>query len=92
LKGAATIITDGTHTAVNVAGTPAQAKAGSGDVLSGLCAGLCATGLSSFEGGMAGAYLAGTAAQIASKTTGEYSLTASDEISSIGAAFLSLRD
>lgn len=90
LKGAATVISDGQRTAVNVSGTPAQAKGGSGDVLSGLAAGLCAGGLSAFDGAVAGAYLAGKAAEFAAETTGEYSLTASDEIEFLGRAFLSL--
>lgn len=90
LKGAATVISDGQRTAINVSGTPAQAKGGSGDVLSGLVAGLCAGGLSVFDGAVAGAYLAGKAAELAAETTGEYSLTASDEIECLGRAFLSL--
>ncbi len=92
LKGASTIVTDGARTAVNIAGTPGQAKGGSGDVLSGLIAGLCAGGLSAFDGGCAGAYLAGKAAEFAAEETGEYSLTASDEILYISDAFLSLRE
>lgn len=92
LKGAATIVTDGVRTAVNTAGSPGQAKGGSGDVLSGLIAGLCAQGLSSFDGGCAGAYLAGKAAELAVGELGEYSLTASDEIAYLSEAFLSLRD
>ena len=92
LKGASTIVTDGARTAVNIAGTPGQAKGGSGDVLSGLIAGLCAGGLSTFDGGCAGAYLAGKAAEFAAEETGEYSLTASDEILYISDAFLSLRE
>ncbi len=91
LKGAATVVSDGKKTAVSVAGTPAQAKGGSGDVLAGVIAGLCAGGLSAFDGGCAGAYLAGTAAELAAKETGEYSMTACDEIAFLGKAFLSLR-
>lgn len=70
LKGASTIVTDGARTAVNIAGTPGQAKGGSGDVLSGLIAGLCAGGLSAFDGGCAGAYLAGKAAEFAAGGNG----------------------
>lgn len=90
-KGAATIVAGGGRTAVNIAGTPGQAKGGSGDVLSGVIAGLCAGGLSAFDGGRAGAYLAGKAAEYAVEETGEYSLTASDEIAYLDEAFLSLR-
>ncbi len=40
LKGARTVMTDGVHTAVNRFGTPAMAKGGSGDVLTGMLCGL----------------------------------------------------
>ena len=42
LKGCRTLMTDGVHTAVNLYGTPALAKGGSGDVLTGLLAALLA--------------------------------------------------
>ncbi len=42
LKGAGTIITDGEETYINVSGTSALAKAGSGDVLAGFLASLIA--------------------------------------------------
>jgi len=42
LKGDDTIVTDGARTAVNVLSAPALATAGSGDVLSGIAAGLLA--------------------------------------------------
>jgi NAD(P)H-hydrate repair Nnr-like enzyme with NAD(P)H-hydrate dehydratase domain len=59
-------------------------------VLSGLIAGLCAMGISTYEGGLLGAYLAGKSAEFAVETIGEYSLTASDVISYLGGAFLHL--
>lgn len=91
LKGAASVITDGRRTAVNTAGSPGQAKGGSGDVLSGLIAGLCAGGISAFDAGISGAYLAGKAAEFAAAELGEYSMTASDEIAFLSEAFLSLK-
>ncbi|MGN0779282.1 MAG: NAD(P)H-hydrate dehydratase [Aristaeellaceae bacterium] len=42
LKGARTLMTDGQHTAVNRYGSPAMAKGGSGDVLTGIMAALLA--------------------------------------------------
>lgn len=42
LKGARTLMTDGSRTAVNITGSPAMAKGGSGDVLTGIIAGLTA--------------------------------------------------
>ena len=77
---------------LNITGNSGLAKGGSGDVLSGLIAGLCASGLSAFDGGVAGAYLMGKAAEIATKEVGEYALIARDVIANLGAAFLSLRE
>lgn len=88
LKGAVTVITDGESVFVNTAGTSAQAKGGSGDVLSGLIAGLCASGSSVLESGCAGAYLSGKAAEFATQETGEYSLLASDTARALCRAFL----
>ena len=88
LKNAVSVLSDGENIAVNVSGCSGQAKAGSGDVLSGLIAGLCATGLSTYEGGMVGSYLAGKAAELAAEEIGEYALTASDVIAYLGRAFL----
>jgi len=61
-------------------------------VLAGVVAGVGAGGLSAFDGACAGAYLAGKAAEFAAAETGEYSLTASDEIAYLGRAFRALRE
>ena len=92
LKNACSIVTDGKSAALNVTGNSGQAKGGSGDVLSGVIAGLCATGLNSFDGARLGAYLVGKAAELGVENIGEYSLTASDLIAYLGRAFLSLMD
>ncbi len=84
LKGAATVITDGVRVAVNDEGNAGQAKGGSGDVLSGVIAGLCASGLSAFDGAVCGAFLTGRAANIAKTEMEEYALTPSDVISYLG--------
>ena len=90
LKNAVTTVTDGEKVYLSIAGTAGQAKGGSGDALSGVIAGLCASGLSVTDGAIAGAYLAGTAAEFAAREYGEYSLLATDVIEKLGAAFLSL--
>ncbi|MBQ8319269.1 MAG: NAD(P)H-hydrate dehydratase [Clostridia bacterium] len=92
LKGASSIVTDGNRTAVTVTGTAGQAKGGSGDVLSGVLAGLAAMKLSPFEAATAGAYLCGCAAEIATKIHGEHSLLASDIVEALGEAFLSVTE
>ncbi|MBQ7770412.1 MAG: NAD(P)H-hydrate dehydratase, partial [Clostridia bacterium] len=91
LKSASSIITDGRRIALNTSGNSGLAKGGSGDVLSGVLAGLCAQGLSTFDGARLGAYLVGTAAEIAAQGVGEYSLTATDVIACLGKAFASLQ-
>ena len=91
LKGAATVITDGKRARISCSGTAGQAKAGSGDVLSGVLAGLCASVDGGYETAVAAAYLCGRAAEIATQDVGEYSLTATDVIAYLGKAFLSLQ-
>ncbi|MEW1643290.1 NAD(P)H-hydrate dehydratase [Streptomyces sp. NPDC091219] len=63
LKGSTTLVADagGGAVRVNPTGTGWLATAGSGDVLSGLCGSLLASGLSAFDAGSAGAYLHGLA-------------------------------
>lgn len=89
LKNAVSVLCDGERTCVNIHGSSGQAKAGSGDVLTGLIAGLCAQGLSVFNAGKVGAYLFGRSAEIAVKDTGEYSLLPTDCINALPKAFLS---
>lgn len=91
LKNAVTIVCDGAKTALNIRGSAGQAKAGSGDVLSGVIAGLCAQGLSAFDGACVGAYLTGKSAELAEEQKGEYALLARDVIDGLPRAFLSLR-
>ena len=92
LKNAVSVISDGARVSVNASGCSGQAKAGSGDVLAGVIAGLCAMGLSTFDAGVLGSYLTGKAAEFASETVGEYSMTASDVIAYLGRAFLYLTE
>ena len=92
LKNNRTLITDGERLALNLTGTPALAKGGSGDVLSGLLAGTCARGVPPFEAACVASYLFGRAGELAAKELGEYSVTAEDVIASLGKAILSLKN
>ena len=92
LKGAVSVLTDGERVALNATGNSALAKGGSGDVLSGVTAGLCAMGASAFDGAAVAAYVTGSAAELASARLSEYSVTATDVISYLGAAFLSVAE
>ena len=80
LNNDVSIITDGETVYINITGTSGMAKAGSGDVLSGIIVGLMARGLSPLDAGKVGAYLFGKAGENASKKHTDYSMTASDII------------
>ena len=66
LKGPGTVIAapDG-HAVVNRTGGPALATAGTGDVLTGVIAGLVAQGVDPFDAAATGAYVHGRAAEAA---------------------------
>ncbi len=78
LKGKNTIVTDGERVYINETGNKGMAKGGSGDVLSGIIASLCAQGLESFDGAMCGVYLHGVAGDIAKEKYTDMAMTASD--------------
>ncbi|OYZ10977.1 MAG: NAD(P)H-hydrate dehydratase [Bdellovibrio sp. 28-41-41] len=59
LKGADTYITDGKKLWISSSGTPALAKAGTGDVLAGIIGGLLSQGLEAATAAALGAYLHG---------------------------------
>ncbi len=80
LKDSRTIVTDGKKTYVNVSGNNGMAKGGSGDVLTGMIAGLLAQGMDYFEAGCFGTYLHGLAGNQVVMEESEYSLLAGDLI------------
>jgi NAD(P)H-hydrate epimerase len=92
LKGAFTVVAapDG-KAAIEPFATPALAKAGSGDVLSGLIGGLLAQGAPPFEAAVAGAFIHGRAAEIATEALGTpVSIVASDLLKTIPKAIATL--
>ncbi|MFN0198427.1 MAG: NAD(P)H-hydrate dehydratase [Planctomycetaceae bacterium] len=78
LKGAGTVITDGTRTAVNTTGNPGMATGGTGDVLTGLIAALLAQQIEPFAAAQLGVYLHGLAGDLAAAELSEPGLIASD--------------
>ncbi|MBR6162390.1 NAD(P)H-hydrate dehydratase [bacterium] len=80
LKGQNTVVTDGSDVYINKTGSSALAKAGSGDVLTGIISGLIAQGQTPFEAGIKGAYLHGLTGELAGKEKSEYSVLAGDLI------------
>ena len=79
LKGNPSLAVSSKGTAVILPfGNSSLAKAGTGDVLSGIIVSLIAQGCSCFEAAILGAYLHGEAGRLASEDLTEYSVLASD--------------
>jgi NAD(P)H-hydrate epimerase len=92
LKGARTIIATPDGTAfVNPTANPALGTAGSGDVLSGAIASLLAQGLDAKDAAVAGVFLHGMAADVATRALGGSHLMASDLPDAIARACEGLR-
>ena len=91
LKGAHTAITTPEGRCYfNPTGNPGMATGGSGDVLTGIIAGLKAQGYSSFESCILGVYIHGLAGDLAETIIGQEALIAGDIIDHIGKAFKTL--
>lgn len=83
LKSAASVITDGTRTALNISGNSSLAKGGSGDMLSGYLCGTLARGLQPFDACVCSAYVLGKSAEISAREKTEYCATARDIIKNL---------
>lgn len=91
LKGCRTLVTRHQETLwVNATGTPGMATGGQGDVLAGLIGALAAAGAHPTHAAATAAWLCGRAAEIAltQPNTSQESLTPSDVLHHLGAAFL----
>ncbi len=88
LKGAGTVVTDGSRVYVNTTGNPGMATAGCGDVLTGVITALAGQGLDDFDAAVLGVYIHGLAGDIAAEKVGQVSLITTDIIDSLGEAFL----
>jgi len=76
---------------VNSTGNPGLAKGGTGDLLSGMIAGLIAQKLAPFDAAQTAVYLHGLAADLAVKQYGEISLLASNVAEFIPKALIKVR-
>ena len=84
LKGACSIIAArGRPLTINGTGNPGMASGGTGDILTGMVAGLIAQGLLPFEAAAAATYLHGLAGDLAAARVGEAGLIASDLLASV---------
>ena len=82
-KGAGTVVSDGKLVYINQSGNDGMATAGSGDVLSGIIAALCANNNTEFEAAWKGVFLHGKAGDYAAYDIGNVSLIASDIIEAL---------
>ena len=76
---------------INSSGNPGMATAGSGDVLTGMIAGLISQGYSPDNSVWMGVYIHGRAGDLAAQKLGQNSLIASDIINNIGPAILDIK-
>lgn len=77
-KNARTAITDGENLFVNMAGGPSMAKGGSGDVLTGVIAGLLCSGMSPIGAAAMGVFVHSAAGDITAGEMGDHSPMARD--------------
>ena len=92
LKGHDTIVTDGEKIFVNSTGNSALAKAGTGDVLTGMIAGFLSQKVSPFKAAMLSVFLHGLAGDMLSEDYTKYSVLASDVIDYIPFAINEIMD
>ena len=78
MKDTRTIVTKSAQKYINSSGNNGMATAGSGDVLTGIIAGLVAQGMEAFEASCLGVYIHGLAGDVAKDKMSEYSLMAID--------------
>jgi hydroxyethylthiazole kinase-like uncharacterized protein yjeF len=90
LKGAGTVVTDGERVYVNPSGNPGMATGGTGDVLTGLAAGLLCQGLEPLAALQLAVFIHGLAGDIAARQQGELSMTAEDVLECTAPAFRAL--
>ena len=83
IKGAHTIIIDSDNLYINSSGTPALATAGSGDVLSGIIAGLLSQNYEPIIAAQLGVYIHGLTANVTTDIINPRSFIASDIIDNI---------
>ncbi len=86
-KGAGTIVTDGHRYYVNPTGDSSLSKAGTGDVLTGVCATLLAQDIDPFHAACMAVWLHGKAGELAGQKLTPRSTIARDVIAAIGEAF-----
>jgi NAD(P)H-hydrate epimerase len=92
LKGGRTLVVDPDgRVAINMTGNPGMATGGTGDVLTGLIAGLLAQGVNPGLAARAGVYLHGVAGDLAAEAVGQEAMLASDLMAQVPDAIRRLK-
>lgn len=91
IKGANTLIITPEQIFINTTGNPGMATAGSGDVLSGVIAGLLAQDYSPKNAAVLGVWLHGKAGDLSVKKSAEEAMIAGDIIAYLGKSFSKLK-
>ncbi len=93
MKGFHTVIANSKseNIKINLTGNPGMATAGSGDVLTGIIGAFLARGFSPEEAAACGAFIHGTAGDIAAAELSEISVTSEEIIRCLGKAFRNFR-
>ena len=91
LKGARTVVTDGSETMISTFGNEGMATGGSGDTLTGIIGSLLAQGLTPLDAARAGVCLHGLAGDAAAASLGTCSMLAGDIPRFLPQVFQSLR-
>jgi len=81
------MVIDSDDVYINTTGNPGMGTAGSGDVLSGVLAGLCSQGYDTLASAIFGVHLHGLAGDLAAKKLGFEALMADDIIAHIANAY-----
>lgn len=84
LKDARTIVTDGVNVYINTSGCDALATGGSGDVLTGVIAGMLMNGLPLLQAAALGCFIHGRAGELAGEDMGNRAVTARDVADYVG--------
>lgn len=87
LKGSITVVAFGKRVYFNTTGNPSMATGGSGDVLAGIIAALCCTGMSGIDAALAAVYIHGAAGDMARDELGEISALPSDTLAFLPRVF-----
>ena len=92
LKGQGTVVTDGERVYVNPTGNPGMASGGSGDVLTGLVAGLMCQDIDGFGATCLAVFAHGLAGDLATRAKGELSMIPEDLLDCVPEALRIVKD